>query len=83
MLLFVVSFFRERSSLHDFADKYRAEALSPQEPRNIVKTVGQTGKRIFGRPFRTAGWVVLAVSLIVGTVEVALLVLILRLDTSS
>ena len=80
-MLFVVSFFRERSSLHDFADKYKAQSLSPTQPPDVIKTVGQTGKRIFGRPFRTAGWVVLAVSLIVGAVELALFVLILKLDT--
>ena len=54
-MLFVLAFLRQRHSLHDFADRPLASAsASPQ----AIKTVGQTGpgKRIFGRPFVTAGW---------------------------
>jgi len=72
-LLFAVSFVRQSHSQQDFADGHR-DASTP-----AIKTHGQTGKRIFGRPFVTAGWIVVMVSLIVATVEIALLVLILKL----
>ena len=72
-LLFVISFLRSRHSRHDFADGYRDTSYP------AIKTVGQTGKRIFGRPFVTAGWIVVAVSCIVATVEIGLLVLVLKL----
>ncbi|KAH9922211.1 uncharacterized protein B0H18DRAFT_1085938 [Fomitopsis serialis] len=39
-------------------------------------TVGQTGKRNFGRPFITAGWMVIAVTIVVAAVEISLLVLV-------
>jgi hypothetical protein len=44
-----------------------------------LPTVGQEGKRNFGRPFITAGWIVVAVSVIVASVEFALLVLVLEI----
>lgn len=72
-LLFIVSFFRSRHSRHDFADVHRDANVS------AIKTRGQTGKRTFGRPFVTAGWIVLAVTVVVATVEIALLVLVLEL----
>ncbi|RPD77242.1 hypothetical protein L226DRAFT_533250 [Lentinus tigrinus ALCF2SS1-7] len=74
-LIFVVAFFRQRHSRHDFADKYRNLAAY----ENAIKTVGQTGKRIFGRPFVTAGWIVALLSLIVFSVEISLLVLIFKI----
>lgn len=43
----------------------------------VVQTVGQEGTRIFGRPFITAGWIVVAVSIVVAAVEIGLLVLVL------
>ncbi|PPQ80358.1 hypothetical protein CVT25_003641 [Psilocybe cyanescens] len=43
-----------------------------------IRTKGQEGTRIFGRPFVTAGWIVLQVTFIVAAVEIALLFLILR-----
>jgi len=72
-LLFIVSILRSRHSQHDFSDSYREETTS------AIKTKGQTGKRIFGRPFVTAGWIVVLVTAVVLSVEIALLVLILKL----
>ncbi|KAF8154215.1 hypothetical protein B0H34DRAFT_81445 [Crassisporium funariophilum] len=73
-LLFVVAFFRSRHSTHDFADRHKeAQRLDPG-----LKTKGQEGTRIFGRPFVTAGWIVLQVTVVVAAVEIALLVLIIR-----
>ncbi|TFK90919.1 hypothetical protein K466DRAFT_516331 [Polyporus arcularius HHB13444] len=74
-LIFIIAFFRQRHSRHDFADKYR----NPAACENAIKTVGQTGKRIFGRPFVTAGWIVALLSLVVFSVEISLLVLIFKL----
>lgn len=75
-LLFALSFLRSHHSLHDFADHYQGAGGLNAE---AIKTVGQTGKRIFGRPFVTAGWIVLAVSLVVLSVEIGLFVLVLKL----
>jgi len=47
-----------------------------------MQTVGQENGRIFGRPFVTAGWSVLQVAVVVGVVEIALFVLILRHNVS-
>lgn len=72
-LLFILSFFRARHSRHDFADR----AVSSYGP--ALRTVGQEGKRVFGRPFITAGGIVVAVSVVVAAVEIALLVLLIDL----
>lgn len=75
-LLYVVSFYRARHSRHDFADSKRDD---PAANKRAIPTVGQEDKRVFGRPFRTAGGVVVAVTVIVGAVEVALLIMVLRM----
>ena len=74
--LFLAAFFRARHSRHDFADRHK-EVISNRPV--VTKTKGQEGARIFGRPFVTAGWIVVAVSAIVAVVEVCLLVLIFYL----
>ncbi|KAI9058788.1 hypothetical protein FKP32DRAFT_1635681 [Trametes sanguinea] len=74
-MLFILAYFRQRHSRHDFADRHR----DPAAYENAIKTVGQTGKRIFGRPFITAGWIVALLSLVVFAVEITLLVLIFNL----
>jgi hypothetical protein len=74
--LFLAAFFRARHSRHDFADRHKE--VIPSRPL-VIKTKGQEGARIFGRPFVTAGWIVVAVSAIVAVVEICLLVLIFYL----
>ncbi|KAF9074390.1 hypothetical protein BDP27DRAFT_1317001 [Rhodocollybia butyracea] len=74
-LLFVLSFIRDRHSRHDFADSTR----SSYHPSDVIPTVGQKGTRSFGRPFVTAGWVVISVASVVLAVEIGLLVLILQI----
>ncbi|KAI1790523.1 hypothetical protein LXA43DRAFT_890811 [Ganoderma leucocontextum] len=74
-VIFVIAFFRQRHSRHDFADKYK----NPAAYHGAIKTIGQTGKRVFGRPFATAGWIVALLSLVVFAVEISLLVLIFQL----
>ena len=74
--LFLISFLRARHSRHDFADRYE-DANSDRPPP--LKTKGQEAARIFGRPFVTAGWTVVAVSALVAAVEICLLLLILYL----
>jgi len=72
-LLFALSFLRSRHSQHDFSDAHKGE----NQP--AIRTRGQTGSRIFGRPFVTAGWIVVAVSIVVATVELGLLILVMKL----
>ncbi|KAI0632986.1 hypothetical protein C8Q77DRAFT_1058293 [Trametes polyzona] len=74
-ILFVLAYFRQRHSRHDFADHHRNAGAY----EDAIKTVGQTGKRIFGRPFVTAGWIVALLSIVVFAVEICLLVLIFNL----
>lgn len=76
-LLFVASFFRARHCRHDFADHDKEEDTSGR-PR-ALKTKGQEGQRIFGRPFVTAGWIVVAVTVMVAAVEICLMVLVLTM----
>lgn len=75
-LLYVVSFLRARHSRHDFADSNRDD---PVAAKKAIPTVGQENGRVFGRPFRTAGGIVVAVTIIVGAVEIALLVMVMRM----
>lgn len=76
-LFFVLAYVRQRHSRHDFADQHRKHTGQPP-----IQTVGQTGRRNFGRPFVTAGWIVIALTAVVAIAEVWMLVLILGLDTS-
>jgi hypothetical protein len=73
-MLFVLAFLRQRHSLHDFADS----SWTHPSFQNPIRTIGQTGKRVFGRPFVTAGWIVVGVTIVVAAVEMGLLVLIFR-----
>jgi hypothetical protein len=72
-LLFIISFLRSRHSRHDFADRHKED----QYIQGVI-TVGQEGGRIFGRPFITAGWIILQVTIVVAAVEIGLLILILK-----
>ncbi|KAF8507797.1 hypothetical protein BU17DRAFT_57171 [Hysterangium stoloniferum] len=67
VVLFILASIRSRSSNHDFADIHRP-----------VELTGPHG-RIFGRPFATGGWSVVAVSTVVAIVEVILLGLVVTL----
>jgi hypothetical protein len=73
-ILYVISFFRARHSDEDFADPREDDPLW----RRAKPTRGQTGGRIFGRPFITAGWIVLAVATVVAGMEIALFVMIFQ-----
>lgn len=72
-LLYAIAFLRQKHSLHDFADSRLNNFASLKTP---VQTVGQAGKRIFGRPFITAGWIVVILTVIVAAVEIGLMVLV-------
>lgn len=74
-LLGVVAYVRALQSKRDFSDRAR----KPYPPELVIETVGQEDKRIFGPPFVTAGWIVVAVSCIVAAVELVLLVLVIRI----
>jgi cytochrome b subunit of formate dehydrogenase len=73
-VLFIIAFFRARHSAHDFADRNKEAQLLDSG----IKTEGQDNTRIFGRPFVTAGWTVVQVTVAVAVVELALLGLIIR-----
>ena len=73
-LLFIIAFLRSRHSAHDFADRYRGAT----EFDVCIKTKGQEGGRIYGRPFKTAGWIVIEVTTVVALAEIALLALIVQ-----
>lgn len=74
-LLGVVAYMRALQSKRDFSDRAR----KPYPPETVIETVGQEDQRIFGPPFVTAGWIVVAVSCTVAAVELVLLVLIIRI----
>lgn len=74
-LLGVLAYIRALQSKRDFSDRAR----KPYPPESVIETVGQEDKRIFGPPFVTAGWIVVAVSSVVAAVELVLLVLIIRI----
>ncbi|KAF8192782.1 hypothetical protein K438DRAFT_1906845 [Mycena galopus ATCC 62051] len=84
--LYVLAFLRARHSQHDFADYPKSEedySTTPAAPQraeqNVIRTKGQQNTRIFGRPFVTAGWIVIGVAIIVAGVEIGLLVLVLEI----
>ncbi|KAJ7146172.1 hypothetical protein C8R44DRAFT_756772 [Mycena epipterygia] len=84
--LYVLAFLRSRHSRHDFADfddKPESTDTSPAQRSGsnceVVQTKGQENTRIFGRPFVTAGWVVIGVAAVVAGVEIGLLVLVLEI----
>jgi hypothetical protein len=73
-VLFVVAYVRSHHSRQGFAGWKRPEGTSP----GVVVTVGTEGTRLFGRPFMTAGWIIVGVSAVVGLVEIILFILILQ-----
>ncbi|KAL1746597.1 hypothetical protein HDZ31DRAFT_81085 [Schizophyllum fasciatum] len=72
-LMFCISFYRSRHSRHDFADNSNRARYEGR----VLQTEGQHGKRNFGRPFITAGRVVVLVAVLVLAMEIALLALLL------
>lgn len=76
ILMFVIAFLRARHSQHDFADT-SDEQSTERYKRDIICTRGQEGTRVFGRPFVTAGRIVVLVAALVAAVEITLLVVIL------
>jgi hypothetical protein len=77
-LLTVTAFLRARHSRHDFADPPAHFYLREKLPA-ALPTVGMAGKRVLGRPFITAGWIVLGLGITVASIEIMLFVLLLTL----
>jgi hypothetical protein len=75
--MFVIAFLRARHSQHDFADTSDEQFTIPGNKRPIIRTQGQEGTRVFGRPFVTAGGIVVLVAVLVAAVEITLLAVIL------
>ncbi|CAL1698349.1 unnamed protein product [Somion occarium] len=71
VMLYALAYTRQRHSKHDFADR---DIIKPALP-----TKGQEHQRIFGRPFKTAGWIIVGVSAAVAAIEVVLFILVLVL----
>ncbi|KAG8755787.1 hypothetical protein FRC14_003668 [Serendipita sp. 396] len=71
VLLYICALERRKHSNLDFSDQE-----APEEARN---STGSNGRRIFGRPFRTAGNIVLLVSLLVAGVHITLFSLLFQL----
>jgi len=81
VLLFILSIVRRRHSRHDFSDIYAdsgrfdgEHAVNQGDDRKPSQH-----KRIFGRPFVTAGWVVVILTGVVALVEITLLVFVVQL----
>ena len=70
----MVAYLRSRHSTDDFEYRHR---YSP-EIDFCIKTKGQESGRIFGRPFITAGWIVIEVAFVVAVAEVTLFVFLLN-----
>ncbi|KIM23584.1 hypothetical protein M408DRAFT_319869 [Serendipita vermifera MAFF 305830] len=68
-VLYICALLRRKHSNLDFADD-----VVPDSARTPISPVGtnSSGRRIFGRPFRTAGNVVVLVSLLVASMHIAL-----------
>ncbi|KAG8699769.1 hypothetical protein FRC12_017797 [Ceratobasidium sp. 428] len=82
VLLFLISVIRRRHSRHDFSDYYADHGrFDGEHAPTSAPEVGAPAsrKRIFGRPFVTAGWVVVILTTVVAAVEIALLAFILEL----
>ncbi|KAF8330152.1 uncharacterized protein EI90DRAFT_3060882 [Cantharellus anzutake] len=77
-LLALTTVVRRKHSRHDFSDKYRSiggrgDGAGGGDP------VPVDGRRIFGRPFVTAGRIVIIISLLVVSIQVTLLAFIFEL----
>jgi len=84
-LLYICDLARRRKSHLDFADAVKGD-VGPRRwddddirPPGLARSRKDSTNRVFGAPFRTAGWIVLAVTVVVASVEIALLVLLLRI----
>jgi len=75
-LLCVCAFLRARHSRHNYADR---DDVGDSANALAIPTIGQEHKRLFGRPFITAGRIVALVACVVATTEIALFVLVFRL----
>lgn len=73
--LLVIASIRAKHNKHDFADHPDSEEFYSR----AIQTKGQSNVRVFGRPFVTAGRIVVAILIGVGVIEVTLLALILKL----
>ncbi|CAE6417891.1 unnamed protein product [Rhizoctonia solani] len=81
VLLFIVSIVRRKHSRHDFSDLHASHgrfdghhATRSEDGQNPPPR-----KRIFGRPFVTAGWVVVFLTAMVAIIEIVLLIFLLEL----
>ncbi|KAL1708828.1 hypothetical protein EV121DRAFT_276794 [Schizophyllum commune] len=76
VLMFCIAYYRSRHSKHDFADNN----IKTGKEGRVMQTDGQHGKRIYGRPYITAGKFVVLVALLVLGLELALLIMLLNVQ---
>ncbi|CAE6483412.1 unnamed protein product [Rhizoctonia solani] len=81
VLLFIVSIVRRKHSRHDFSDLHASHGRfdGNQAPQNQERPNPPQRKRIFGRPFVTAGWVVVFLTSVVAIIEITLLIFLLQI----
>ncbi|CUA77965.1 hypothetical protein RSOLAG22IIIB_12945 [Rhizoctonia solani] len=80
VLLFIVSIVRRKHSRHDFSDLHASHGRfdGHHAAENEDGPNPPPRKRIFGRPFVTAGWVVVFLTSVVAIIEVILLIFLLQ-----
>ncbi|CAE6500962.1 unnamed protein product [Rhizoctonia solani] len=81
VLLFIVSIVRRKHSRHDFSDLHASHGRfdGHHAPESEGGPNPSPRKRIFGRPFVTAGWVVVFLTSVVAIIEIALLIFLLQI----
>jgi len=82
-LLYICDLVRRRKSRSEFADAMKANEGSQRwDDADLHPSMGPAKNprdRIYGAPFSTAGWVVIAVTVLVACVEISLFALLLRI----
>lgn len=73
----ITAYARRRYSNEDFADQ---RMPSPVSSAGGSKDSAIAARRIFGRPFVTAGWIVVGTTTVVAAIQLSLLALLLSLD---
>ncbi|KIY67624.1 hypothetical protein CYLTODRAFT_490460 [Cylindrobasidium torrendii FP15055 ss-10] len=62
----------------DASEESDSSASPTRRRQEVIQTKGQENTRVFGRPFVTAGWIVIAVTGVVAATEIGILILIFK-----
>ena len=77
--LAVVSYARTYYSDEDFADHAVPPSVRSGRELSAAAAITGSSRRVFGRPFVTAGWIVVVVTVVVLILELTILYLILHM----